>query len=327
MMKRTLFLVACAAAAAAPSAAQAAHVTRDGSTLILRGQPGETNYLSVKYDDWEKDLMFSDRTGEHPMTADAATGCTVGGSSGLQTANCPMAGITGVRIEGGDRDDELDADPRGLGLTQPLVLDGGPGNDDVEGPTGSEHPVQAFGGDGNDKMSGGDGADVVDGGPGNDTVDGDEGNDTVQGGAGDDIVTGGMIFSADVIDGGPGRDTSNGDWFHTSDPSNWKVSVSLDGVANDGRPEEGDNVTGVEVIHTTRVAALVAGADPVEFAVTNTPNGDSQLIGSPGDDRLRSGQYNDRVEGGAGADQIGTGGGDDTIVAAPGRTRSSPTAA
>lgn len=94
--------------------------------------------------------------------------------------------------------------------------------------------------------------------------------------------------------------------------------MSLDGAANDGRPGERDNVLSVEVIETTRVATLVAGADPVEFSATNTPAGGSTLIGSPGPDRLRSGAYDDRIDGGAGADAIAAGAGDDTITGGPG---------
>ena len=115
------------------------------------------------------------------------------------------------------------------------------------------------------------------------------------------------------MDGGPGYDRVANDWTDGD-----SIRVTLDGVADDGRPGENDNVLGVEAIETGRIAFLVAGADPVDFSVTNTPSGNSTLIGSPGNDKLRSGAYDDRIEGGAGADAIAAGGGNDSIVGGPG---------
>lgn len=258
-----------------------AQVARDGDTLVLRGSGGEANHLSVAVDDFDRArLRFTDRT-DYPLTADPALGCTVTSSGFGQFASCPVTGVARVRLEGGEGDDELDISPHDLPIAGEIILDGGSGADDIEGPT-TDRSVTIVGGPGNDTLKGGRGTDRLDGGDGNDQVDGNDGNDEVRGGTGDDNVVGGRIMSADVIDGGPGRDTVKGDWYDSNAPENGPLSVTFDGVANDGRPGEGDNVTSIEMIETKRVATLIAGdgADaPVEFSVTNTPAGGSKPWG------------------------------------------------
>lgn len=308
------------AAAAAPSA-DAAQVLRDGDAIVLRGTAAEANHLAAAVDDFAPaNLRLSDRT-DYPLTADPSLGCTITSSGFGQFASCPAAGFTRLRIEGGDGDDELDISPHDLPIAGEVILDGGAGTDDLEGPT-TDRPVTMLGGPGNDAFKGGRGADVLDGGEGNDQVDGGDGNDIVRGGPGDDVVIGGRILSADVIDGGPGRDMSKGDWYDANLPENGSLAVSFDGLANDGRPGEGDNVTSVEVIETKRVATLIAGdgADaPVEFSVTNTAAGGSRLVGTRFDDRLRTDSSDDVIEAGAGSDAIDAGYGNDVITPGPGR--------
>ena len=302
-------------AGAAPAAA--AELVRDGSALVLRGSPGEANVFGTGVDtDDPSRLHFYERT-SNPMHVDPALGCETSTSGWGSFADCPIPGIDRVRLEGGDGTDILNVNPHGFPIPGNVVtLDGGAGDDEIVGPT-TPMPVTVAGGDGNDKVTGGQGPDVVDGGPGNDKVDGNDGDDTVLGGPGDDFVKGGRTLSTDVIDGGPGRDTSDGDWTDSSDP----LSVTFDGVANDGRPDERDNVLSVEVIHTRRVATLVAGdaADaPVEFSIVGTGNGSSKLVGTRFADNLRTDHYNDVIEAGAGADAIDAGYGNDTITPGPG---------
>jgi hypothetical protein len=90
-------------------------------------------------------------------------------------------------------------------------------------------------------------------------------------------------------------------------------------VADDGRPGEGDNITSIEVLHTTMISTLVAGAEPVEFNVFNTQAGASKLVGSPGPDSLRSADYADTIDGLGGNDTIEGGYGDDVIDPGPGQ--------
>jgi Ca2+-binding RTX toxin-like protein len=118
---------------------------------------------------------------------------------------------------------------------------GGSGNDHItfttpgarraEGRNGSDTLVSTSG---NDTLIGGNGADSLQGGDGSDYLDGGDGDDSLDGGLGPDVII-----------GGPGNDTVY--YLMRSLP----VSVTDDGIANDGEPGEGDNVTGVENVVTT----------------------------------------------------------------------------
>jgi hypothetical protein len=121
-------------------------------------------------------------------------------------------------------------------------------------------------GDGNDTatvigalpavIDGGPGDDALTGGDGNDVLEGGAGSDALVGGAGDDLLSGdGIALAAgggdDRLDGGPGADVLLGDGgLDLADYSSrtTAVSVTLDGVADDGAPGEGDDVTGCESV-------------------------------------------------------------------------------
>ncbi len=110
-------------------------------------------------------------------------------------------------------------------------------------------------------IRGGAGADTLTGGNGDDLLLGGGGADTLNGGLGDDVLVGGA--GADVLIGGGGRDTANYRG-HESQP----VTVTFDGVANDGGPGEADDVrTDVE-------ATALRPARPVVWAF-----GDSNTYG------------------------------------------------
>ena len=106
------------------------------------------------------------------------------------------------------------------------VIDAGPGNDS---------PIYAVGGD-----------DVIHGGPGNDVLIGGTGNDAIDGGLGDDDFEG--IPGEGLFGGNPpsqGTDSYVGSGgsdavIYTGRGEN--LSLSLDGVANDGAPGENDNI-------------------------------------------------------------------------------------
>ena len=106
------------------------------------------------------------------------------------------------------------------GVTQPLTVLGGPGNDKIVGGAGGDYldggpgDDVLFGGDGNDVLYGGLGRDILagaggddylDGGPGNDALTGGPGNDVLFGGQGNDSLNGGA--GDDLMAGGPGVDT------------------------------------------------------------------------------------------------------------------------
>lgn len=163
------------------------------------------------------------------------------------------------------------------------------------------HPIfdVAYGGDGNDSLTGGRlndhfegdaGSDTLSGGAGNDFLDGGAGNDSLHGGDGDDTLIGGP--GADVMDGGNGTDTAS----YAGLPG--PVTVTLDGVANDGAFGEQDNLISIE---------HVIGS-----------NGDDNITGSAANETIDGGPGNDTIVGGNGFDNLNGGAGDDLIDARDG---------
>jgi len=165
-------------------------------------------------------------------------------------------------IEGGAGVDTMDYSLRSVGLfvlLDTVANDGQPGEDDNVLPD----VEVVLGGSGSDRLIGGNGPNTLSGGGG---------NDFLEGGAG-----------ADTIMGGPGTDQVE----YTQDAN---VTVTLDGVANDGfgGGSEGDN----------------ADADG---SVEN-------VLGSPGDDVITGNALNNTITGSTGNDVLNGGAGNDTFV-------------
>ena len=178
------------------------------------------------------------------------------------------------------------------------------------------------GGSGNDTMTTGRGPDELYGGDGNDTISSTEGEDIVRGEGGDDTVSAGKEDPepdvADVVDGGPGFDTI------PTAPSDYNrgttddVSVTNDGVANDGEPGEGDNVISVEKLYVVGAAVTVAGTNGRDDVFVDADSstirglgGDDKLVAYDGNDTIEGGDGNDFLEGGFGNDVLDGGAGVD----------------
>jgi Ca2+-binding RTX toxin-like protein len=190
------------------------------------------------------------------------------------------------------------------------------------------------GGDGNDTIDGADQADSLDGGPGDDRIQGASGDDVLNGGPGDDVLlTNHLETGNDVRNGGdgndriiasrdPGNDVYSGgggvDLLDFSDASGG-VSVSLDGVADDGPAGEADNAgTDIENIKGGRgndtlvgnsarnLIEGFAGNDTLRGGTPPTTRTSTTIIGFVGDDTL---------DGGIGSDQMHGEGGDDRLLA------------
>jgi Ca2+-binding RTX toxin-like protein len=165
-----------------------------------------------------------------------------------------------------------------------LVVDLGDGNDSVVNFV--LLPGTFRGNDGNDNLNGGVANDTLDGGLGTDDLDGGFGNDVLDGGGG-----------ADTLDGNLGSDRA------TYAARSMPVNVSLDGVANDGEPGEGDNVR-------TTIDNLTGGSAGDVLTGDNDGNrllggaGDDALAGAGGDDRLEGVDGRDGYDAGPGADQV-----------------------
>ncbi|MFD9700043.1 calcium-binding protein [Lentzea sp. NPDC059081] len=201
---------------------------------------------------------------------------------------------------------------------------------------------------GNDSIIGTAGDDVIAVDAGNDLVLGMGGNDTVCLGAGDDLFDGGTGDDTVVFDAvADGADTVVGDSGFDSvlySARTAAVSVTLDGVNNDGATGEHDNIgadiarivggagsdvidagaatvqtvvlggAGDDTLTTTFNAAGEAGDDTVRLL----NGGSGSLFGNDGNDKIFGGPVRDDLSGGNGDDKLFGGGGDDTIFAGPG---------
>jgi Ca2+-binding RTX toxin-like protein len=278
----------------------------------VRGAPGETNVYSLNPAEQAGRLQIGD-------TAAPSVGtslCTQGEYFLFVTCDVPAGG---VRLEGGDRDDQLNVGdnlPGGLAVT----LDGGTGNDVLRGNARTPTADRLLGGDGNDTITGGIGADAIEAGAGDDAIDGQEGPDVVHAGDGNDslLADDWQEQSTDVIDGGPGYDQIENNWVSDVGVFQPPIVVSVDGQADDGRPNENDNVTDVERIYLNAAATLTGSEGADELTVFNNDAG-SRLNGRGGDDKLNGFDLDDAIDGGAGNDAIQGGYGHDMITGGPGR--------
>jgi Ca2+-binding RTX toxin-like protein len=294
------------------ASATAGTVTREGDQLVFRAAPGEANDLFLNR---EGDQVVFNDAEANAITVAPGTTCEHADGLPASVVRCAAAGA--VRAELGDGDDILRTG-YDWPASMPISGDGGPGNDQLTGGPGSD---VLTGGDGNDKLKGADGDDQLDGGSGNDDLDGGAGRDAVHGGDGDDTLAGdpGSSMSADVLDGGPGRDTLS-EYEYADGSTQRPVHITLDaGGADDGRPGEGDEITGIEVVHLLVAADMTAGNAGADLKVFHTLAAPSRLIGGPGNDVLTGFDYDDTINGGPGDDLLIGGYGHDTITGGPGR--------
>ncbi|MDA7965354.1 CHRD domain-containing protein [Ruegeria sp.] len=110
-----------------------------------------------------------------------------------------QGGVGNDEIDGGNGEDII------LGGAGNDILDGGNGDDDLIGEIGDDNLI---GSNGDDDLNGGIGSDTLAGGNGDDFLVGGEGADRLEGGRGDDILEGGE--GADTLEGGRGNDILDG---------------------------------------------------------------------------------------------------------------------
>ena len=301
---------------ALPGAAQAGTITWSGDTLTYTAADGEKNHTGPWYGvEDESRITISDGYG---ITVVDDTGGHCKEIAGRYECDVPEKMVFAL----GDGDDYMTwSDQRDV----EYVVDGGEGNDDIRGFSGSMAVglrQTIDGGPGDDILSGHHGADVVRGGPGNDEVDGGSANDRVEGGDGDDTMLGDGYENAgtDVIDGGAGVD-SIADWVRPGEDVNPRVAISFDGVANDGRPGENDNLIGIEKLDASVSGTFTGGPGADDFFIRAAFNdsGPSTVSGGGGPDKLVGHDYMETIDGGAGDDVIEGGLNDDTLTGGPGR--------
>jgi Ca2+-binding RTX toxin-like protein len=198
--------------------------------------------------------------------------------------------------------------------------DGLPGERDrivgVEDLTGSYSPDDLTGTAGPNRIDALYGDDVIHGAGGNDVISPSYGDDQAFGGDGNDNFTTDYAPSGDgtdVIDGGDGTDRMS--YANRYAP----LTITLDDVANDGAPDENDNLLAVENVTGGQADDTITGNDGPNRLDGGDGPGSDVLTGLGGDDRLSGGgsyyylltQDVDSYFGGAG---------DDLILAFDGRT-------
>ena len=188
MARRSAALLAFLIALVAAPCAQAATASVVNGTLTYAAALGETNTVSIAYDPAVSGYKITDSTAD-PI---GGSGC---GAIGHEV-DCEDKNISAIVINLRDGNDKW----TGGDIKIVPTVDGGDGNDDLEGIgslsggagddvlKGLDGGVQLDGGDGNDLLVGGEGNDILDGGPGDDLLIGNDGNDTLLGNTGLDRI-------------------------------------------------------------------------------------------------------------------------------------------
>jgi hypothetical protein len=147
-LRISVAVLGAGAVAATPAVAAADVVAREGTSLVLRSSPGHGNRVVVSSE--PEGLRFADQS----VDLQPGPGCAAQPPSTMVV--CEPAGIADVRLDVGDGDDGVTVES---GVTVPVLLSGGPGND---------------------RLRGGSGPDVLNGGPGADEFYAEGGNDRIE---------------------------------------------------------------------------------------------------------------------------------------------------
>ena len=308
---RTMALAGLATLAAAP-AAGAATVSQEGDALVLRAAPGERNtvYLGGSWDP-EGRVRLHDVTAD--ITALPAT-CT---RRSVDVVDCDVPGR--VRVELGDGDDSA-AFSESWTFALPVEFSGDDGHDRLDGNHYRDGREVLAGGPGKDLLTGFGGNDELRGGAGDDGLDGMAGDDVVLGEDGNDKLAGDGQAPAgnDVVDGGAGSDQV-AEYSESGTSVHPPANVSLDGVPNDGRPGEADNVMSIERYVAYVSGRFVLSDGPETWEVwSNMDSGASEVLAGGGDDIVTGEDAVERIDGGAGNDRLEGGKNHDELIGGPG---------
>jgi Ca2+-binding RTX toxin-like protein len=310
-------LLAIAALLAVPAAALAAStVNHDGTDLIWTDDAGSSTTMTVSFDE-------KDPGGEDDLIVFTSTS-PISINPGSQVGQCasPVANVVEclhldvitddspvyLFINAGDMSDSITIDSSTFTAVLPqsnIETNAGDGDDVISGSPAWE---VINGGNGNDQLSGGGGNDQLNGDVGNDQLSGGPGTDNLQGAAGNDFFVLATGDGVDVIDGGTGSESGTGD-IANYDAVPAGVTVSLDGLANDGPDNE--NLLNVETVegsqHDDTITLGASGGTAIGR------DGDDTLVGGVGTDTLTGEAGSDTLQGGGGSDTLQGGEGNDTL--------------
>jgi Ca2+-binding RTX toxin-like protein len=219
------------------------------------------------------------------------------GGAGNDTIRIKSGVSIPVSLTGGAGNDSI------FGGDGGATIDGGAGTDQLSGGNGSDSLI---GGDDDDILLGNGGNDTINGGLGSDTEEGGDGNDVMTGDVGDDVLSGGL--GDDNLDGGDGADALNGD----------DGNDVLTGGIGDDNLDGGDNNDSLLGGDGNDVLVGDFGNDTALGGIGNDSidggAGNDQLSGEVGNDSITSGIGNDSISGGDGADLITGDDGNDSIT-------------
>lgn len=218
-----------------------------------------------------------------------------GGNDVLRAVSVDSTWAAGIRLDGGDGDDQVSSLLAALGArlqggtgndlldsnNAPDTLVGGEGHDTLNGRGGADWML---GGAGEDSMSGGGGNDLMAGDAGNDTLVGNSGFDSLFGGDGDDSLRGST--EDDTLDGGAGFDRA----VAVADANIVLTDSSLSGE-------------GADVLRNMEAGVLIGGAGANRLDASAF-TGSVTLRGGLGDDTLLGGSQADLLQGEEGNDSL-----------------------
>ncbi|WP_127561718.1 choice-of-anchor L domain-containing protein [Nioella ostreopsis] len=246
-------------------------VTEINGQAVIPGQSvtlntGETVTLNS---DYTLSVAADSDLGEtvFTYTVENGDGATDVGYVNIQTvADAPLDGI----VEGSGAADVIDAtftgDPEGdmIDANDAIGVNGTTGDDDYVMAFGGDDTVQSGAGD--DIVEAGSGDDVVAGGAGSDTLSGDDGNDTIHGG--NDPSLGGGATRSLNINNQSFEQTAHSDGQYSQGIPGWTVSVSGSGQAGDYNPTSSEINTGT--VDGTDVAWIYHGGGSNSVAISQT---------------------------------------------------------
>ena len=151
-------------------------------------------------------------------------------------------------------------------------------------------------------------------------VDGGAGNDAVAGGDGDDTVSATTTRTPARTRSTAAPATTTVGVRHPRQRPQPAVAITFDGVANDGRPGENDNIVGVESFDASVPGTFAGGAGDDEFFVRAHFNpAESTVTGGAGNDKLKGHDHVETIDGGPGNDILEGGLNNDTLTGGPGK--------
>jgi Ca2+-binding RTX toxin-like protein len=216
--------------------------------------------------------------------------CSLLQPAGASCPSPPQAPIGFVTVWGDSGDDHLSLGGNYGDAT--TVMDGGPGNDVLDGTSGDD--VLFSGQSGQDVLNGGDGSDAL--------LALGTGGDKLNGGAGNDQLVTDDVCQGHDYNGGPGYDIAGFARYKYKSG----VNATLGGSAFD--PSRG-NCAPTKLGSDLEILEGSNGSDNL----TGTNGKDALILGRGGDDVINGMGGADTIDGGAGNDTLLGGGGFDTL--------------